>query len=546
MNYPTRQSVQGVPIEVADLADSELSDAARQAAATFLMRVGMWNTNGTPEGAIRAQVRQICQRHRIEPPNKQGLSQVFARLCEPAWWRRALRKRFRIVEHVAICSGAVHARAGKYVSDKAMHRATRAKRRIAELLESLVAVNQTTGEMMPLNDLAEKSLSNPKLRRMAMMARIKGVEEHANTKGQVGLFLTITCPSRMHPRHSQSGAANDRYDGTTPRQAQAHLNQVWRHASRALGHSNIDFSGMRVVEPHHDACPHWHALAFVMPSQADTLIATFKDYALRESPGEPGAELHRFKVERIDPAKGSAVGYVAKYVSKSIDGQGVDVDHETGAPGGDAASRIVAWARLWGIRQFQFFGLPPITPTREFYRVGRNQVAAPSLIAAHEAAKQNNYGNWLRAIDGHNLDFTMNYSERKSSRYPDETTNRLIGLGATANDLAIGAIFVTRADEWVIQTRKEEADDAAVCPPWTRINNCAPIDLKGLFHDSMDIGVPEGLKKMGGGSKKSAPRWAPLPNAGRADLRSSGWECSGLTKLRKNPAHARLQGESHA
>ena len=53
----------------------------------------------------------------------------------------------------------MHAKAGNYVSDKTMRRAIRDKRRIADLLDSLVAINQTTGEMLPMNELAEQSLS---------------------------------------------------------------------------------------------------------------------------------------------------------------------------------------------------------------------------------------------------------------------------------------------------------------------------------------------------------------------------------------------------
>lgn len=92
-------------------------------------------------------------------------------------------------------------------------------------------------------------------------------------------------------------------------------------------------------------------LVFTPPEHSAQVIDTFSAYALSESPEEPGAAEHRFVVERIDPAKGSAVGYVAKYVSKSIDGEGVGIDNETGEAGASSASRIVAWARLWGNRR---------------------------------------------------------------------------------------------------------------------------------------------------------------------------------------------------
>ncbi|MFX9246739.1 replication endonuclease, partial [Acinetobacter baumannii] len=78
---------------------------------------------------------------------------------------------------------------------------------------------------------------------------------------------------------------------------------------RQAAHQVISPYGLRVVEPHHDACPHWHVLVFVRPEHAEVFAALMRSYALADSPNEPGAATHRFTVEYIDPAKGSAVGY---------------------------------------------------------------------------------------------------------------------------------------------------------------------------------------------------------------------------------------------
>ncbi len=484
MNSALRSELEAF-VQTVDLTDDALKEAAKKAAASVQRMASIWKTMNTHETVIRRILRSLSARYHITPPNKIELQGTINRLVDAAWWRRALRKRFRTVEYAAIQDGAVHAKAGKYVSDKTMKRAIRDKRRIAELLDSLVAVNQTTGEMLPMTELAEQSLANPANRRRAMMARIKGVEQHAKTKKHEALFLTITCPSRMHARHS-TGAANDRYDGTGPREAQAHLHRVWRLAMRKLMHDGVNLSGLRVVEPHHDGCPHWHVLAFTAPEHCAALIETVRSYALGDSPNEVGASEHRFKVERIDPAKGSAVGYVAKYVSKSIDGEGVDFDEETDATGKDAAPRIVAWARTWGIRQFQFFGVPPITPTRELYRLQSIDVPSRGLMAAHAATKANDYGAWLFACEAFELNFKPFYTARKSTRYADEVVQRIQGLTASAIDLKLPTEFTTRTDEWRIEPRKEEVASAADCPPWTRFNNCAPIDFIEFFEASME------------------------------------------------------------
>lgn len=546
MSAPTFEKVAAIA-EASDKTVDDLAVIAHRAAQSFHRLAALWKMQATPDATIQRLMRRIVRRHHIQLPNKAGLQESINRLSDAAWWRRALRKRFRFVEHVAIQSGAVHAKAGRYVSARAMNRAMRDRQRIAELLASLIAVNQMTGETLPLDELAEQSLSNPANRRRAMMARIKGIEQHAKGKSHEAMFLTITCPSRYHARHV-SGQTNDRYDGSNPRQAQAALNNVWRRATRKLTHQGVEFFGLRVVEPHHDACPHWHVLAFVAPLQADTLIETVRAYALADAPDEPGAAEHRFKVERIDPAKGSAVGYVAKYVSKSIDGEGVDTDTETGDAGEDAAKRIVAWARLWGIRQFQFFGVPPITPTRELYRLDRLDVDSEGLNAAHRATKANDYCDWLRACEAYGLRFKATYTARCSTRYEGETVSRMHGLIASASDLEGQAQLITRFDEWRIESRKAEAEAAGapLSPPWTRFNNCAPIDFKEFFEDSFD-GL-EGKKGERGrcGEKRSAPRRAPLPNAGRVDWRSNSAEHSDGFNFCKNTRHSAPQGGSHA
>lgn len=488
-------------VQAADIGPDILSEAARKASAMVQRHAAWWMQNDTPEAVIQRQLRRIAKRHYIELPNKAGLQQVINRLSDSSWWRRALRKRFRAVEYAAIQTGAVHAHAGKYVSDKTMSRAIRDKRRIDELLASLVAINQTTGEMLPMDELAAQSLSNPQNRRMAMMARIKGIESFEKEQGCIALFLTITCPSRMHARHS-TGAPNARYDGTGPRQAQAYLNGVWRRAKRKLDHEGVTLSGLRVAEPHHDGCPHWHVLTFVKPEHADTLTQVMRSYALCDSPSEPGATERRFKVERIDPARGSAVGYVAKYVAKSIDGEGVGTDDETGATGADAAPRIVAWARTWAIRQFQFFGVPPITPTREMFRIDRLNVPSRGLQSAHQAAKENDYGKWLQVSDEFQLGFKTTYTERNSTRYEGETVQRLKGIVARSNDLQLPANLTTRVDEWRIEPRKADVASAEVFPPWTRFNNCAPIDSIEFFEHSIEFEFQENKDAEGAGERK--------------------------------------------
>ena len=88
------------------------------------------------------------------------------------------------------------------------------------------------------------------------------------------------------------------------------------------------------------------------PEDVRVTRSIFRKYALQEDGNERGAKNHRFKVISIDPNKGTAAGYIAKYISKNIDGTDIEQDLY-GNDSKPAASRIDAWSSTWNIRQFQ-------------------------------------------------------------------------------------------------------------------------------------------------------------------------------------------------
>lgn len=328
-----------------------------------------------------------------------GLS---ARLEDPLWWRRQLRKLWsRKSEQAMRDLGAVRKGADIYASESAVRLRADQQRRMRQFLKACVAVNEQ-GEVLSLEQVAEKSLSNPGLRRGELMARIKGFEKIADRLKWDAIFATVTAPSAFHPQLFHGGA-NPRYAGATVREAQDWLCTTWARVRSQLDRDGVRYFGFRVAEPHHDGTPHWHMLLFVKKGLRKQLSRTLVSGWLQEFGTEPGAYQKRVTVERIDRRRGSATGYLAKYIAKNLDAAGVinaqsacetgvgqasNVDH--GLAVQDGLARVLAWASVHGIRQFQQLGGPPVGVYREARRV-RSPVSHPELERARGFADR---GDW--------------------------------------------------------------------------------------------------------------------------------------------------------
>lgn len=346
-------------------------------------------TVGRPPERARPWVERRARAAGVPAPDGDHDAAAVARARDDQWWRRQLRRTTgRNVEAVGRELGMVHKRREPYVSDETVSRRRQQRARNRALLEEVLAVNEA-GQEYTLAELADLSVSNPALRRGELMVRIRGTEEMAEAAGHVAGFFTLTTPSRFHAHHA-SGARNEKWDGSTPREAHHYLTRLWARVRAHWKREALEPYGLRVAEPHHDGTPHWHLLLFMPQRQAARVREILEDHALREAPDEPGARRHRLKTEWIDPEQGSATGYVAKYVAKAIDGHALDSDL-FGNDAREAAARIDAWAATWGIRQFQFMGTPPVGLWRELRRL--DGAPAGPLGDAFAAADA---GNWRR------------------------------------------------------------------------------------------------------------------------------------------------------
>jgi hypothetical protein len=446
-------------------SDGAIRDMARQCAdicATI--------TRNRPHEIAHKAVGHYCAHHGIrmpEPTRGKTLAGCVARLCEPKWWRRAIRSTYgRRSEEIERELGLVSQRTGLYASDDSVARRREQKVRNRDLLESVYAVNDL-GECFSLAQLSDVNVSNPKIRRAELMTRIAGFDAYAQAAGHHGHFISVTTPSRFHCVLQASGARNSKFDGSTVAEGQRFLRKQWARLRSVLRHRGLTVYGFRIAEPHHDGTPHWHLLLFTEPASSDAVIDAFKKYFDPDDEREPGSDVRRVDVVPIDSKKGSAAGYVAKYVSKNIDGFGVGDDAEaTGATRAatDTARRVDAWASTSGIRQFQQIGGPPVSIWRE---VRRLRSPCKGLIEdVRVATEDQDWKRFWELLGGHQCrtgDRPVQLHTAPGSKpgcYGELIERQIKGVRT-------GALIVpTRHRTW---TFVRSANSGS---PWTRVNNC--------------------------------------------------------------------------
>ena len=330
--------------------------------------------------------------HEYSLPENLSQDGAQARLADKNWWRRNLRKKHtRAYEKAALELNFVNRNSGPYITYENLRR-RRQQKLLNEQMLGLMEAENEDGDVYSLLELSELSVSKASNRRAELMVRIRGFQEYAEENGHNATFVTLTCPGYMHSSLSRTGTKNPRYSGATPREAQKHLSTLWSRIRAHFQRHSVPIYGFRVAEPHHDGTPHWHLLVFHKPLHYRILKATFRKYALAEAPDERGAYKRRVNFKKIDPSLGSAAGYIAKYISKSIDGYGIGHDN-IGTPADKASERIEAWASTWGIRQFQQFGGPPVSTWRELRRASLELCVPGGLL--HKAAMAAQSNDWL-------------------------------------------------------------------------------------------------------------------------------------------------------
>ncbi len=498
--------------------------------------------------------------------------------CEK-WWATKLKTvRARYLELLEIATGQV----GKdlyyvkntktkqsrgispYSSKQAQSEFRDSQKSGREYLDKLELQNEQ-GDVINLLQAVDAGMANPVNRRNELMLRIRETEELATEMGYVGVFYTMTCPSKYH-------ANSDKWQGATPKQAQSYLVKIWGRARSKLARYNMNYFGIRVAEPHADGCPHWHMLLFMPKKNIQTMNAIMRKYFIAEDVAElrnrygalstkmrshtnivrnqnntgviyqyseftkpcryneEKTKLYkayrakrqvwghkksqgikakaptkfyrtftpRFDVQLIDPKKGSAAGYIAKYISKNIDGFKV-TDHEDAETGElIKVNPVLAWASTWGIRQFQFQGSPSVTVYRELRRV-REPVEQFDLERIRQAADQSKWKEFVNLMGGmcigRNANFKTAYEVTPMGNKYAETVKKIKGVHTSTCPIAQAlremrgqvsvvedASLLTRVTQWTKQLKgtaeklaaQEQGFVGFADQSWTSGNNCTP------------------------------------------------------------------------
>lgn len=463
--------------ELADIDDTGFSELKTLYA--WYMRAGIISLqfNVTPPHWERV-IKKYVGEDEIAP--------AIARMFNDVWWRGRLR---RIAaawrEHLQIAVGNVSKKKHAYASKSCVTDWREQKRRTREFLKGL-DLEDEYGNRISLIEKFDGSVANPAIRRCELMARIRGFENICNELGYVGEFYTLTAPSKYHAT-TKAGYRNSKWNGASPSDTQSYLTGLWARIRAKLHREEIRIFGIRVAEPHHDGTPHWHMLMFMLPEDVERVRLIIRDYAWEEDRHElrsDKAKKARFHAEAIDPEKGSATGYVAKYISKNIDGYALDgeTDDESGELLKETAPAVSAWAARWHIRQFQFIGGAPVTVYRELRRMADPETAralSVEFAAVHDAA---HYGRWADYVNAQGGPFVRRDDLQVRTLYEPRTEFNQYGeetvciKGVYDASIGAGSPILTRLTQWKIVPKR--AVDLAVdvkgapAPSRSSVNNC--------------------------------------------------------------------------
>lgn len=339
-----------------------------------------------------------------------------------------------------------------YISTLSFSSWMQKQREARDYLESMAVMNEETGEAFNLEEVVKRTTANPENRRIEMMVRSRGFEELAQDLGYTALFLTWTLPSKYHRNSAK-------WNGSSVKEGHKALMKKWAIGRAELAKLDIDYFGFRVAEPHKDATSHAHYFLFCAPEHKEKVIEILRERAISEDREELGRDTtKRFDVKEADPKQGGATAYIAKYVSKNINGS-----HMPESEAEHWAYRARAWASTHRIRQFQQFGGEPVSLWRNLRRTTPEQTTVdPKLEELRQAADSSKWSLFCQLASSAKIEY-----EEKQNKY-GETTKKVIGFSW------LGKLIETCSENYSLVKKKDvkRLQEARSASPWSTENNC--------------------------------------------------------------------------
>jgi hypothetical protein len=414
----------------------------------------------------------VKNKHKIIADGERELERAIRRLLDVDYLVRKFQfLRSQYIEYSQIALNRVGEQKGQrqYVSARSFSRWRKKQAQAKQFLESMAVFNDETGESFDLAEVAKRTTANPENRRIELVVRSRGDEERAIDLGYEGIFITWTLPSKYHRKSSK-------WSGCTPKEGHQNIMEQWKLARAWFKKLDIDWFGLRVAEPHKDGTPHAHLFLYVNPEQKEQMVQVIEQIAISEDKDEllnKDGELEksrRIQFEYCDPAKGTATGYIIKYISKNINGAHMPEDDAQ-----ESAFSAQAWASTHRIKQFSQSGAPAVGLWRQLRRANATETAFDEELEALRGHADNS--RWKGFCE---LGFKAKLAyEEKFNKYGD-SVKRVIGLDW------LGKVIETCATKYSLIKKKDAKRKALAlksggAAPWSTENKCNPITEKPIL-----------------------------------------------------------------
>ncbi|HCQ8976846.1 TPA: replication endonuclease [Klebsiella variicola] len=399
-----------------------------------------------------------------------------ARLSSTTWWENRIRKESdRLKEVLFISAGLVQEKISPFISREMFSFCQKKQQKRINFLSARNAINaETRQESEKLLTMAMAGIANPRIRKSELIKILLGTYQYAMENAHICEVITLTLPPAFHAI-KKSGVPCAQWNGSSPRVAHRILETIWQKVRSAL--SDVPIYGTRVVEPHHDATPHWHIIMYLNKKDRELIISTFKKYA------EKLTEFDSEKLVATISVKNEAIiHYLMKYMASSVPGiaDSRAKDDITGELYSAMAERVKCWASLWGIRQFQHFGLPEIGVWRECRRIRSMSIAAElgdDAEAVRYAADTSDFADYILAQGGAGLKRSERILQVAREQSPYENLwgeKNIITIGIKCLKLTPGKIVRTRSLHFLQQPAKllKKISQRSSLSSCNNVNNC--------------------------------------------------------------------------